>query len=130
MSPENAIVALFEDSDVAQFIVEVQMKNAGHEILIKAKSFPSALQKIELFKRLEIDVALVDGNLDAVDTSGKDGEALAAAIKEKAPGVIIVGVGADPVLGAHTNVVKSEINSDKEKLGRVVRELEIPAIVT
>lgn len=124
MSPEHARVFLAEDNAVYRLIIERQLIKAGHNLLLTADSLSSALQKIKLFEGLDINTALVDGNLDAQDITGKDGEALIAAIRKYAPDVLIVGVGASEVRGADTNVVKSTITSDSKKLSSMVRELE------
>ena len=124
--PPEAKLAVFDDSEVFQRIMKVQLEKAGHEVLLTAGTLSSALERVKLFSELEIDVVLVDGNYEDPAVTGKEGEALVEAIRKHSPNVLIVGVGALEVRGADINVVKSKIKSDIGELGNVVRELETP----
>lgn len=88
--PQQARIFLVEDDILEVRQVKYFLEKAGHEIVVEAKSLEEAFNLIPQLPGQGVNVAIVDGNLTAGDSSGRDGQAVATAIREKAKGIKIV----------------------------------------
>ena len=109
MAPENAQIYYVEDDQDSREITEEFLEMAGHKIVETASSRQEALDKIPHLKEMGVDVAIVDGNLTETDASGRDGEAIAKAIREQQPDIIVIGHALEkPIANANYNSTKYE----------------------
>lgn len=107
MSPENAKVFHVEDNASTRETIKEFLELHGHTVIDSAGSLQDALDKIPYLNEHGIQVAIVDGNLSPDDSSGRDGELVAGKIKERYPGVIVIGNSLrDDVKGADINSPK------------------------
>lgn len=109
MSPDHARIYFIEDDQDSREVNEEFLEMAGHKVIETAASRQEALAKIPHLKKLGVNVAIVDGNLTERDESGRDGEAIAKAIHEQSPGVIVIGHALEkPIANANYNSTKHE----------------------
>lgn len=88
-------------------------------MVLQATTFRDALAGTDLLEKLQIDVAVLDGNLTPGEDSGDEGRALLSAIRERAPGVKIVGMSAVGMRGTDVDLGKNKV----EEIGGVVTNL-------
>lgn len=119
MSPEKAKVFVAEDDSSWQEIIEEYLTEAGHTVVAKATTRDQALSTVSQLKKLGVDVAIIDGNLNDYESEGYDGQAVLRAIKDKAPNVKTVGMSGNSVRG--TDVDLGKLNA--QKIGKVVKDL-------
>lgn len=117
--PEKARVFIAEDAPEFLGAFERKLSFAGHTVVATAKSLPEALDVIKTFEELNIQVAVLDGNLDPNDQSGYDGRALVAAIGRLAPNVKTIGMSGSVVEGVTIDLGKRNYS----ELGETVTNL-------
>lgn len=118
--PERARVFIAEDDPVWQSAIGDILERSGHTVVGNATTLTQALASVKQFERLAVQVATIDGNLNAWDSSGADGRALVEAIQRLAPNVKTVGLSASGAIpGATTSLWKPEV----QKLGDVINKL-------
>ena len=106
MSPENAKVFFVDDNELFRSTNADFLEMYGHTVVETAGSLTEALDKVPGLGKKGINVALVDGNLTKMDTSGSDGEKVASAIKRQHPKIIVIGVSSEkPIKSADINCV-------------------------
>jgi len=83
---------IFVVEDMLNFRAGVKhyLEEAGHSIAIEEKTLDGALIAVQKIDELDITVAVVDGNLTTGDNSGKDGQTISEAIRQKRPDVKII----------------------------------------
>ena len=90
MSPERARVFLVEDSGSdlvnARFLIE----HGGHEVIVEARSLSEALSLVPRLQEMEINVAVLDGNLSEGKSDGEEGKTVAEEIRALDAGIKIV----------------------------------------
>jgi CheY-like chemotaxis protein len=113
MCPENAMVFLAEDDpEFRGELIPDSLRPGGHQVVLSAGNLEQALQMVDRFSDFGVQVAIIDANLAEGDYSGRDGRILLKAIREKAPGVKIVGCSQSDVPGVDVNVRKKYIADD------------------
>lgn len=119
--PPKAEVFYVEDNKDWLDTAEEFLEKDGHRVAERAYTLNEALSKAERLKVLGINVAVVDGNLTDLDTSGHDGDAVVEAIRKHAPGVKIVGMSmlSCGIKGVDVNVGKANLN----ELGKTITNL-------
>ncbi|MDO8573572.1 MAG: hypothetical protein Q7R77_02370 [Candidatus Daviesbacteria bacterium] len=117
--PEKARVAIFEDNLMFLDAFKTRIIAAGHNVVSEATNLRTALEAVEQFEQLGVQVAIIDGNLDPNNTSGYDGRALVAAINRLAPIVKTVGMSNSSVEGVTIDLGKRNY----PKLGETVTNL-------
>lgn len=117
--PEKAKVFLAEDNLQFQEAFESLLNKAGHSVVLKATTLTEALEAIQQFEKLGVQIAVIDGNLDPNDTSGSDGQALVEAIGRLTPNVKTVGMSGLNIKGVTIDLGKRNYN----KLGETVTNL-------
>ena len=117
--PERARVFVAEDEPDWQAEVREVLEKAGHWVVATALTRSEGLTIVAEVEELGVDVAAIDGNLSQPDTSGGDGQAIIAAIRELAPSVKTVGISLNTIPGADANTQKSNIGT----LGKIVNDL-------
>ena len=117
--PEKAKVFIAEDD--ADFLDTLRpvLEDAGHTITFTADSLESALSAIGDFKRLGIQVAIVDGNLNPNVRSGTDGRQLVNTIRRLSPDVRIIGMSSGSIPNVDVDLGKQRF----EEVGKVVTAL-------
>lgn len=121
MSPENSKVFLVENNDLAIKNYITSLERGGHTILQIASSLGDALKKIPDLDKLDINVAIVDGNLSEGDESGRDGETVAEQIKAQHPDILVIGRALEnPISAADINCPKYE--EDIIRLREIITE--------
>lgn len=120
MSPKEAKVFIVEDEPEWRGYYRRSLKRAGHQVVLTATTLLDALNKIEHLKRKGVQVAVIDGNLEAGKRNGSDGQRVVEVIKINAPSVKMVGMsGAGNIPGVDVNLGKANIS----KLGKTVTNL-------
>lgn len=119
MSPEKAKVFVAEDNPFWQEIIEKYLTEAGHTVVAKATTRDQALSMVNQLKKLGVDVATIDGNLNKYESEGYDGQAVLMAIRDKAPNVKTVGMSGNNVIGTDVDLGKD----NAWNLGNVVKDL-------
>ena len=109
MSPEHAKVFIAEDDEDYTEMYEEVLQEGGHVVVRKAATLKEAMSTIEELEKGDINVALVDGNLNEFDSSGKDGARVTKAIKEKDANVTVIGVSGLSAPWADKSVRKYDI---------------------
>src|SRR3989344_9135468 len=102
MCPEKAKVVIFEDDNSLRSVLKSLLTRKGHFVVGEGASGKEALEVIERFDELEVDIALMDADLEDGNTSGD----ILATIREKAPHVRIIGISAELIEGVDVNVTK------------------------
>ena len=106
MSPERAKVFVAEDADLWQRMIKRILADSGHQVVSSATNLKEALAAIDKFAELEVQVAIIDGNLDDFEISGRDGQAVLTAIHKVAPQVKTIGLSRDRVCGVDVDLGK------------------------
>lgn len=96
MCPKEATIFLAEDNGNNLELKRKLITRGGHTIALEAYTQEDALQSIQRFNELHVDVAVLDANLTPGVHDGQDGVVLATAIREQAPQVKIVGMSSNP----------------------------------
>lgn len=109
MSPEYAKVFIAEDDERYLKWYEKILQDGGHTIVSKSTTIQEAMSAVEELEEGDIDVALVDGNLNERDYSGRDGAKITKAIREKDENVTVIGVSGSSTPWADKSVKKYEI---------------------
>lgn len=104
--PEKARIFIAEDDLRFQKYLDRELNNAGHSVVLKATTLDEAMKAIKEFEALKVQVAIVDGNLSANDTSGYDGQTLVKAIGRLAPNVKTVGMSSSTIEGVTIDLGK------------------------
>lgn len=117
--PEKARVFYAEDDPFFQEAIKQRLDEAGHEVVLQAQTLAEALNSIEQFKDLGIQVAIIDGNLSADDSSGYDGHLLATRIKELTPQVKTIGMSGSTIIGVDIDLGKRKYS----KLAEIITNL-------
>lgn len=119
MSPEKAKVFIAEDDKHYQSFFKKLLEKAGHTIVASATNLPEALGLVERLGELNVDVAVIDGNLNEYDSDGHDGQSVLRAIREHAPRVKTVGMSGNSVRGTDVDLGKANLVD----IGEVVKKL-------
>lgn len=119
MSPERANVFIAEDQKDFVFMLEEFAKLSGHTVVAKADNLSDALDCVDKFGELNVDVAYIDGNLSRGDSSGNDGQIILRDIQEKYPNVKTIGMSANRFPGVDIDLGKENLSS----VGEVTRNL-------
>lgn len=123
MCPENARVVFFEDDKIWNDLVDKALVKSGHQIVFRTPNLEEALESINRFDELGVDVAIVDGNLESdecLENNGEHGRIIAEQISEKKPKTRIIGFSNIRFRG------KCNVDLGKEKayqLGEVITKL-------
>lgn len=117
--PERARVFVAEDDETILPLINRLLSRHGHTVVLQAQTLAEALRCIEQFEALDVQVAVIDGNLSPNDTSGADGYQLVTRIKELTPNVITIGMSNSPVDGVHVDLGKKRAI----ELGRIITNL-------
>lgn len=116
--PEKAKVFVAEDDPGWQARIQRYLARSNHQLVLTAQSLPESLAAINRFQELQIQVAIIDGNLD--NLKGTDGIELAQAIKDRAPNVKTIGFSAlDKIPNTDVDLGKANIG----KLGETINNL-------
>lgn len=123
--PPEARVFIAEDSLVYQSKYTAILASAGHEVVLVASTMEEVDQAIPKLGELEVQVALVDGNLTPEASDGSEGCRIARQIKQVYPDIGIVGVSLSSygVDGADINVNKLTLHVNPFRLSEVVTKL-------
>lgn len=105
MCPENANVFVVEDEKFWQDGIKDLLSQGGHRVVLSATSLDEALEATNNLSTLGVQVATIDGNLKGY-SGGRAGQAVIAAIREKAPEVKIIGFSSDPLPGTDFDLTK------------------------
>lgn len=119
MSPEKARVFVAEDDTDYQGMIKELLEEDGHSVVATAQSLPEAMDTIKKLQDLGVDVAVIDGNLNELDTDGSDGQSVLQAIRKQAPGVKTVGMSGNSVKGTDVDLGKGNLID----IGKVVTNL-------
>lgn len=106
MSPERAKVFVAEDDKSWQELIKEILVDEGHEVVSLATNLQDALAAIERLEELDVQVAIIDGNLTNYDTSGHDGQTVLKAIRETASKVKTIGLSGNNVHGVDKDLGK------------------------
>jgi len=87
-------VFLIEDDKTLVGVERRFIQAEGHEVVLIASSCQEALDKISQAKDLDVNVAVIDGNLG---TGPNDGPQVAQALKEAIAGIKIISFSGDIV---------------------------------
>lgn len=71
MCPENANLAIIEDSHVLQEAFSYSLRDTGHKIVIRAYTYDQAIEALDKFKEKGVQVVLLDGRLGKHDNGGQ-----------------------------------------------------------
>ena len=119
MSPERARVFYIEDDPNHGFLIGKFLELSGHVVVGSATNLSDALNSVDNFNELKVDVAIIDGNLNSFDASGNDGRLVLDTIKKIAPHVKTIGMSAN-------HFPETDVDLGKENLisiGGVVNNL-------
>ena len=84
-------ILIAEDDATIGKILKISLKNWGYEVAGVATNLPEALAEAEKAKTKGVAIAIVDGNLGScAPGTTRDGEAVAAKLREYAPDVRII----------------------------------------
>ena len=119
--PEEARILLVEDDPVHRMGLKSFLERHGHKIVAEAATFEEAAEVARKLSELEVNVAIVDGNLTPDDTSGNDGRLITDLIRKNGGGIPIVGHSGSRYEGPDAFVVKGFKLG--EVLLKVIREL-------
>lgn len=119
MSPEKARVFVAEDDSTWQDMIKEFLEMAGHSVVARATTLPEALNTVKRLDKLNVDVAIIDGNLDESESRGYDGQAVLRAIREHAPRVRTIGMSGNSVPGTDVDLGKRNL----QNIGDVVTKL-------
>lgn len=109
MSPESARIFWVEDDDDYRRTRTEFLEREGHIVVEVASSFDEAVEKIPSLQEKGINVAIVDGNLDPGENSGREGETIAKKIKSEHPSITVIGNSFEkPIGGVDINCPKVE----------------------
>ena len=105
---ENAKVFLIDDDDTIRKVVrEGWLKPSGIPVVLEATSFEEAIERIPQAIELGVNVAIVDGILDPTKYHYPvEGGALASTLRERIPGIKIIGFSVDGVSYGDVNLKK------------------------
>lgn len=117
--PEKARIFVAEDNPEWQEMIASTLEKAGHTVVLKATTLREALDAVQQFEQLEIQVATIDGNLSPDDTSGYDGRTLVEAINSQAPHVLTIGMSGLNVRGVTFDLGKGKF----QQLGEIITSL-------
>lgn len=96
MCPKEANIFLAEDNGNNLDLKRRMLTRGNHTIVLEAYTREDALEAVNHFEELHIQVAVLDANLTPGEYGGDDGVVLAKTIREKAPLVKIVGMSSNP----------------------------------
>ena len=119
MSPEKARIFIAEDDSDWQNMIKECLEEAGHSVVATAQSLPEALNTVKRLNNLHVDVAVIDGNLNELDSDGHDGRVVLQAIREHAPSVKTIGMSGNSVRGTDVDLGKANVVD----IGNVVTKL-------
>ncbi len=108
--PEKARVFVAEDDKDYQWLIEHNLIEAGHSVVLRAETFNDAVRAIGQFGELGVQVATIDGNFTPNDTSGFDGLLLVEAISRLAPQVKTVGLSGSGIQGVTVDLGKEQLD--------------------
>lgn len=109
MSPENARLFIVEDDPDSREGLAEYLERSGHKVVVIATDMKKATEVIPTLLKEKVQVALVDGNLGE-GASNTDGQVIAEAIHEQAPGIAVIGIPTfGEITGADFNCNKGEI---------------------
>lgn len=117
--PEKARVFVAEDDPDFLDTLKLELESAGHTVVLSASTLESALEAIQTFPELGVQVASIDGNLERGVVSGSDGLQLVATIRNIAPNVRIIGMSSKSIPSVDVDLGKENL----ENLGEVVTNL-------
>lgn len=119
MSPEKARVFIADDNDTWLEIIQNYLEESDHVVVLKATSLTQALEAINQFEKLGIQVAIIDGNLNPYDHNGHDGQVLLTAIRQQTPNVKTIGMSGLSVKGTDVDLGKAKASD----LGKTINNL-------
>ena len=109
MAPENARIFYVEDDESRAETDTEELEEAGHRVVLVATNNEGFEEAFPKLGELGINVAIVDGNLDEDDESGRDGERMAGKIKNQYPDITVIGRSLEnPIPSADINCPKIE----------------------
>ncbi len=91
MSSENKSLVLFEDNETSIKLAQMVANEIGWAIIAVARTVDEAQRLIPQLQEMDIEYALVDGNLSAGEYEGYEGLAITRAIHEQAKKVKVIG---------------------------------------
>ena len=122
VSPENTKVFHAEDHSMVRRTVSIVAERlGGHSVVATATSYEEALEMIDQLDELDVNVAIIDGNLTKGKNTGEEGAAIAHLIKEKHPHITTIGLSLNPVEGVDIMIEKG--SDDVARLGEIIRDL-------
>ncbi|MGB4762350.1 MAG: response regulator [Candidatus Saccharimonas sp.] len=105
-------IAIFEDNQLFVTLMKTVLEKKGYEVVLCCYSLSDALYRLQthdagrLHRGLEIDIAIVDGNLGWV-VNGEDGQEICRLLHQVVPRPYIIGnSGAGAVRGADAQAEK------------------------
>src|SRR3989344_6802499 len=113
MAPENARVFLAEDDKSFRKFARRFIEGASHQVSVEVSTLGDAIVAIPRAKELGVNVAVVDGNLTADDTSGNDGDMLAAALRKEIPDIKIISFSGQPQSYGDVHISKGKFEDVK-----------------
>jgi len=122
MCPKEAGIFIADDHRDFVEILEELLEWSGHRVLVKAFTLDEALYEISQLTP-DVQVALLDGNLNATKRDGLDGLMMVRAIHEYAPWVKTVGISmSGKVEGVDINMPPTKI-SELGELEKIINNL-------
>lgn len=116
MSPQNARVFIAEDDKSWQEIYRYHFKDSEHIIVELAKNMEEVENILPRLAELEIQVAIVDGNLSPHGHDGFEGKFVIREIKRLFPHIKTIGMSGMFALGADIDLGKENANSLMETI--------------
>ncbi len=107
--PPEAKVFIIEDLETWQELISINLENAGHQIVGRARSRKEASEAIPRFKDFGVQVVTIDGNLSRGFQGGEDARVLIPEIRRIAPEVAIVGMSTSSVVDSDLDVGKPSL---------------------
>ncbi len=105
-------VAIFEDNRLHVTLMNTVLVKRGHEVVLCCYSLSDAQHRLQtnkssrLYRGLEIDIAIVDGNLSGA-INGRDGKEICRMLQQVVPRPYIIGnSGIGTVMGADAQAEK------------------------
>jgi CheY-like chemotaxis protein len=113
--PPEARIFLAEDFPPRSEVVKELLEDAGHQVLLEAKSLEEGLSLISKAIKGGINVAVLDDGMPEED----DGEQLAKLLREGIPGIKIVSISSRKVGYVDVYAGKEQL----EDVGKIVTSL-------
>ena len=108
-SPEIRIL-LAEDNHNWQQLVDRIVTELGGTLVLTVDTLEEALAAIVLMEKLQIDLAILGGNLGAFEDGNPDAVAMLEAMAVHAPTVKTVGLSGDTIPGADVDLGKQNVD--------------------